>query len=188
LERKWRNCLTKAEQNGLEIVEGADDGLFAEFIEIYQELVRRKGFKVPNDINEFRMIQRDLPGNFKMRIFLCRMRGAPTAGAVCAAIGETGLYIFGATNAEGLTSKSSYLVQWKALQALKSSGCNFYNLNGINPLKNPGTYHFKAGVANKNGKDVHYLGRFDCYSSAAKARLARLAEQVLRMVKRIRAS
>jgi hypothetical protein len=188
LDKKWRNCLNKAEQNDLKVVEGTEDELFAEFIEIYRQLVERKKFATPNEINQFRMIQRALPHEFKMRIFVCRSQGVPAAGAICTAIGRTGVYLFGATSSLGMTNKASYLVQWAALQWLKQAGCTFYNLNGINPHKNPGTYHFKAGLAHKSGIDVHYLGRFDCYSSAAAAKLAHTAERILPLIHRVRAA
>jgi hypothetical protein len=184
-KQKWRNCLNRAERNQLELIEGTDDELFADFIGIYRELLQRKQFKEPNDINEFRLIQRELPTKFKMGIFLCRSNGLSSAGAICAAIGETGVYLFGATNDQGMKNKGSYLLQWKAIQWMKNNGCLYYNLNGINPIINPGSYHFKAGVSGKSGKDVHYLGRFDCYSGAISAALAHIADLVLPFMKNI---
>jgi len=185
LDQKWRNCLNRAERNHLEVIEGTDDRLFEDFIGIYRELLRRKKFQEPNDINEFRMIQRELPPEFKMRIFLCRSDGFSSAGAICTSIGETGVYLFGATNDQGIANKGSYLLQWKAIQWMKDSGCRNYNLNGINPLVNPGSYHFKAGLSGKNGKDVYYLGRFDCYSGSINAALARTADMVFPFMKKI---
>lgn len=184
LAQKWRNCLSRAERNELEIIQGTDDCLFSEFIGIYQNLLRRKQFQEPNDINEFRLIQSKLPAEFKMRIFLCRSKGYCSAGAIVSAIGDTGVYLFGATNDRGLQDKASYLIQWKAIQWMKESGCRFFNLNGINPLKNPGTYHFKAGLAGKAGKDVYYLGRFDCYSGLINAVLFQAASWVFPLVKK----
>lgn len=185
LKQKWRNCLNRAERNQLELIEGTEDSLFVDFIGIYRELLRRKKFPEPNDINEFRMIQRELPTKFKMGIFLCRSNGLSSAGAICTAIGETGIYLFGATNGQGMKNKGSYLAQWKAIQWMKNNGCRYYNLNGINPLINPGSYHFKAGISGKSGKDVHYLGRFDCYSGAITAALAHTADLVFPFMKKI---
>lgn len=182
-KQKWRNCLNKAERNKLEVIEGCDDSLFADFISIYRELLQRKKFSEPNDINEFRMIQRELPAEFKMRIFLSRSKGSSSAGAIFTAIGDTGVYLFGATNDEGMKNNGSYLFQWKAIQWMKNNGCHYYNLNGINPAVNPGSYHFKAGISGKSGKDVHYLGRFDCYSGAISAALAQTADVVLPFIK-----
>lgn len=186
--QKWRNCLNNAERNQLEIVEGTEDGLFNDFIGIYRELLQRKQFKEPNDINEFRMIQRELPDEHKMGIFQCRSDGTSCAGAIFSAIGDTGVYLFGATNADGMKNKSSYLLQWKAIQWMKNKGCRYYNLNGINPITNPGGYHFKTGVAGKRGRDIHYLGRFDCYSGMLTSTLARIADMAFPFFKKIKFS
>lgn len=183
LDQKWRNCLNRSERNNLEVIEGTDDDLFADFIELYRALLDRKQFQEPNDINEFRRIQQDLPPEHKMRIFLSQSNGVNSAGVICATVGETGVYLFGATNNEGMTNKGSYLLQWKAIQWMKDNGCRFYNLNGINPEKNPGSYHFKSGLSGKNGRDVYYLGRFDCYSGGITAGLARLADANLPRLK-----
>ncbi len=185
LDQKWRNCLNKSEKNNLEVIEGTEDDLFSDFIGLYHDLLERKKFQEPNDINEFRAIQKELPPGFKMRIFLCRSEGMNSAGVICANTGETGIYLFGATNDIGMANKGSYLLQWKAIQWMKQTGCRYYNLNGINPAVNPGNYHFKSGLAGKNGKDVHYLGRFDCYSGAFSATLARTADAIFPRIKSI---
>ena len=185
LDQKWRNCLNKSERNQLEVVDGTEDALFADFIGLYGELLERKKFQEPNDINEFRAIQKELPPESKMRIFLCRSDGTSSAGVICANIGDMGIYLFGATNEQGMANKGSYLLQWKAIQWLKDSGCRYYNLNGINPETNPGNYHFKSGLSGKNGKDVHYLGRYDCCAGAINAALARTADSLLPLVKKI---
>jgi len=184
LDQKWRNCLNRSERNNLEVVEGTDDKLFADFISIYRSLLDRKKFPPPNDINEFRSIQRDLPPEHSMRVLICQSGGVSSAGIICATIGDMGLYLFGATNEEGLTNKSSYLLQWKAIQWMKDTGCHYYNLNGINPATNPGGYHFKAGLSGKNGRDVNYLGRYDSYASRRTAQLVRIADVMLPSIKR----
>ena len=173
MDQKWRNGLNKSERNGLELFQGSDDALFADFIALYQSLLRRKKFRPPNNIDEFRAMQQILPVQWKMRIILCRDQGINTAGVICAAGGNTGIYLFGATNEQGMRNKGSYLLQWKAIEWLKMRECTAYNLNGINPQKNPGSYHFKAGLAGKSGKDVFYLGRFDCYPGHSSAALVR---------------
>lgn len=184
-DKKWRNCLNHAERNPVQITQGTDDTLFADFIILYRQLVARKKFSEPNDINEFKRIQTSLPDTYKMRIFLCHENEVLTGGAICSAIGDSGLYLFGATNDVGLKNKGAYLLQWHALQWLKDRGCKYYNLNGINPVKNPGSYHFKAGLAGKNAREVHYLGRFDCYSGIGPATITRLGGRTLPFVKRV---
>ncbi len=183
LDPKWRGHLNRAERNQLEVIEGTDDALFADFIGLYRALLDRKKFEEPNDINEFRMIQQNLPLEYKMRIFLCKSEGVISAGAICATIGETGVYLFGATNEQGMANKGSYMLQWKAIQWMKNNGCRSYNLYGINPQTNPGTYSFKAGLAGKSGKDIYDLGRFNCYPGAITTWLARATDSLLPWLK-----
>ena len=161
----WKRELKVAERNGLAILEGSEDELFAIFIDIYKEMVSRKNFVEPNDINQFRLIQKQLPEQLKMKIMLCRSGGDICAGLICAAIGKTAVYLFGATSNAGMRSRGSYLLQWKLIERLKQDGISLYNLNGINPITNPGTYKFKRDLAGTNGEDVYFLGRFDSHGS-----------------------
>ena len=161
----WRRYLRVAEKSDLEIVEGPADALFEEFIKIYRELVSRKAFAEPNDIREFRSIQERLPQNLKMKILLCRANDKLCAGLICSAIGDTAFYLYGATSNTGLKTRGSYLLHWKLIEWLKDAGIKTYDLHGINPASNPGTYKFKADLCGSNGQDVHFLGQFDSHTS-----------------------
>lgn len=167
LRPHWRRYLKVAEKNGLEIIEGSNDELFRSFITIYREMICRKRFLEPNSIEAFRSIQDRLPEKFKLKIMLCRLGGKECAGLVCSAIGNTGVYLFGATSNSGLKSRGAYLLHWKLIAWLKDQGIAAYDLNGINPVTNPGTFKFKHDLCGNNGTDVHFLGRFDAYVSAA---------------------
>jgi hypothetical protein len=166
LRPHWHRYLKVAEKNDLEIIEGTDDRLFQMFVNVYKEMVSRKKFAEPNDIREFRAIQRRLPAMFKMKIMLCKAGDKVCAGLVCSAIGSTGVYLFGATSDAGLKSRGSYLLHWKLIEGLKKDGFAIYDLNGIDPALNPGTYKFKADLCGNNGKDLHFMGRFESYVSA----------------------
>ena len=161
----WRRYLKVAEKNNLELVDGCDDALFEEFIGIYRELVSRKAFAEPNDIREFRAIQKRLPENIRMRILLSRAEGKLCSGLICSAIGDTAIYLYGATSNAGLKSRGSYLLHWKLIEWLKEKGIATYDLHGINPATNPGTYKFKADLCGSNGQDVQFLGQFDTHTS-----------------------
>jgi Uncharacterized protein involved in methicillin resistance len=165
----WKRELKQADRNRLEIDEGTGEELFGAFIQMYREMVSRKRFLEPNDINQFRLIQRRLPEQLKMKILLCRSGGQVCSGAVASAMGKTAVYLFGATSNAGLKSRGSYTLQWKLIEELKREGIGVYDLNGINPEKNPGTYKFKSDLAGKNGRDVCLLGRFDSHGGAVGA-------------------
>jgi hypothetical protein len=161
VKERWRNYLNRAERDNFEVIEGCRDDLFESFIEIYGEMLNRKKFIRPNDINEFRSIQEELPDDFKMKIMLSRSNGKISNGLICSGIGNTGVYLFGATSDAGLKNRGAYLLQWKMIEWLKKNECAYYDLNGINPRTNPGTYQFKTGLCGRNGQDVHFLGQFD---------------------------
>jgi lipid II:glycine glycyltransferase (peptidoglycan interpeptide bridge formation enzyme) len=166
LRPHWHRYLKVAEKNGLEIIEGSNDKPFSAFIEIYKEMVSRKKFPEPNDIAEFRAIQQRLPENLKMKVMLCKTGDKVCAGVICSAVGNTGVYLFGATSDAGLKSRGAYLLHWKVIEWLKGNGFTVYDLNGIDPVLNPGTYKFKADLCGKNGKDLYFMGRFESYVNA----------------------
>ena len=58
MRQHWRRYLKVAENSDLEVTEGSDDHLFAEFVSIYREMVGRKRFLEPNKIEDFRAINR----------------------------------------------------------------------------------------------------------------------------------
>jgi hypothetical protein len=188
LEQKWRNCLNRAVKNRLEIIEGHDDKLFEEFTTIYKEMLDRKQFAESNDINEFRTIQKMLPEHLKMKILLCKFEGEIVTGAIFSAIGKTGVYIFGATNDHGMKSNGSYLIQWKFIEWLKENNYIHFDLNGINPENNPGTYKFKAGLCGKNGKDVTFLGQFDAYKNQLQCSAIKYAEATVANIRKVKQS
>lgn len=175
LAQKWRNGLNQSERNGLEVETGDDDALFAQFEALHDEMHARKAFRQTSSVAEFRAVQRRLPPSQRMRIAIARREGRPQAGLVCSLIGDTGIYLFGATADAGMQSKASYLLQWQTLLWLKERGAASYNLHGINPVANPGTYHFKAGLAGASGRDLHYIGPHDLSIGAANRLLFSLA-------------
>ena len=177
LDQKWRNCLNRAEKNKLAIIEGTDDNLYERFSNIYKEMHDRKKFSEFVDINKMRAVQKDLRDHLKMAIMLCESETEPVSAVVCTAIGDTGIYLLGATNDKGRTLQASYLVQWRVIEWLKTKGFRSYDLGGIDPQKNPGTYHFKAGLSGKSGKEVLYLGQFDGCQSLLSFLLVELGEQ-----------
>jgi lipid II:glycine glycyltransferase (peptidoglycan interpeptide bridge formation enzyme) len=161
LHQKWRNCLNSAARQEQHLVEGQDDVLFGEFLELYAAMHERKQFDAPTDLAAFRKLQSMLPPDEKMHVVLCKSGGEYCAGAIVSAVGDVGLYISGATDGIGLRQKSSYLVQWRAVELLRQAQCRVYDLNGINADTNPGTYRFKMRLAGKRGRVVSELGFYE---------------------------
>lgn len=156
--QKWRNCLNKAERNELKVVEGTSDELYDKFLILLDQMVERKKFKV--DYGAYRCIQKDLPDNYKMKILICEANSEPVCALVCTAIGDTGIYLLGATGQKGLSLNASYLLQWYMIQWLKENGFHYYDLGAFNPELNPSVYHFKKGIAGKKECEEIFLGEY----------------------------
>ena len=160
--QKWRNCLNKAERNGLTIVQGANDDFFKIFVMLAHEMVARKNLAKAHlaSYEEYRRIQEELPEQFKMQIMICQAGADPVCAAIFSAVGNTGVYVLGATGEKGLELNGAYLLQWHMIQWMKEIGIHYYDLGVFNPQRNPGVYHFKLGVAGKNGWEETFLGEY----------------------------
>jgi lipid II:glycine glycyltransferase (peptidoglycan interpeptide bridge formation enzyme) len=154
LDKKWRNQLSRSEKNNLKIVTGIGDDEYRTFSLIYNQMRSRKTFETTVDVEEFGRIQKDLPEAHRMKVLICEDGGTPVAGLVASAIGDSAIYLLGATNDYGLNSKGAYLLQWTLIKWLKENGFKWYDLGGIDPQQNPGVYHFKRGLS---GMDVTHM-------------------------------
>ena len=166
LAQKWRNCLNKSEREGLIVENGSGLNLFDEFTALHDEMVARKKFAPTTSIPKHRELQDALDDELKMGIVLARRDGKACAGVVYSAIGDTALYLFGATNDLGLQVSGSYLLQWETVKLLKARQIRHYDLHGINPELNPGTYHFKKGLAGKTGREVNFVEQVQTYEAS----------------------
>lgn len=182
LDKKWRNQLTRAEKNSLQIVSGSGREEFRTFCEMYAQMRKRKSFETSVNIEEFQRMQDQLPEPQRMHILICKEQGIPVAGLVASAMGDSAIYLLGATSDAGLNAKGAYLLQWTMMRLLKENGVRFYDLGGIDPEANPGVYHFKKGLA---GADVYQLTPLVVSKSSLSSAMVRIA---LGMQRTIRAS
>ncbi len=183
LHRRWRNHLNKAEKAELVVEAGTDSDLFAQFHQIYNDLHARKGFTEHISVDDFSKIQEQLPETQKMRVLIARHNGDACSGIVLATVGDTGVYLLGATNESGMKMGSSYVLQWKALQWLKENGFQYYDLGGANPDANESVYHFKEGLAGKNPENANALGVWETSASPLSPAVVRLGEAIRKLTK-----
>ena len=153
-DAKWRNKLSGAERNSLTILSGSSSELYRTFCRMYEQMRNRKTFETTVDVEEFGRIQEALPEHQRMRILICEEKGIPVAGLAATAMGDSAIYLLGATSDQGLKAKGAYLLHWTLIQWLKGNGIRWYDLGGIDPEKNPGVYHFKRGFS---GMDVCHI-------------------------------
>lgn len=163
LDKKWRNQLTRSEKNNLRVIAGHGSEEYRTFCQVYSQMRKRKTFETTVATDEFGHIQETLAESQRMRILICEDKGVPVAGLVASAMGDSAVYVLGATSDDGLNSKGAYLLQWSLIRWLKENGIKWYDLGGIDPEGNPGVYHFKRGLS---GVDVCQINPLAASGSA----------------------
>jgi hypothetical protein len=187
-DAKWRNKLTQSEKKGLKVVAGNGIDEYRTFCRMYSQMFKRKAFETTVDVEEFGRIQENLPEAHRMRILICEHGGIPVAGIVVSTMGDSAIYLLGATSDEGLNSKGAYLLQWTMIQWLKENGFRWYDLGGVDPESNPGVYSFKRGLS---GADVSQLTPLVLCNSVVSSTIVKaslVANRVVRGVASLRGS
>ncbi|MDE3178551.1 MAG: peptidoglycan bridge formation glycyltransferase FemA/FemB family protein [Acidobacteriota bacterium] len=180
LDKKWRNQLSSSEKKALKVFSGNESDIFRTFCLIYKQMRERKSFETTVDIEEFGRIQADLPEQHRMRVMICADKGMPIAGIVVSAMGDSAIYLLGATGDQGLNSKGAYLLQWTIIKWLKDRGVRWYDLGGIDPTRNPGVFHFKRGLSGAEAYRVIPLVACTNAASSAMVRAGLALQRVIR--------
>lgn len=183
MHQKWRNGLNRSERENLTVHAARDVASLEWFGGIFDEFVVRKGFGVPLGVDFYASVQRDLPESERFVVLRAEADGVAIAGHVSSVLGDTLVYLLGATSPEALTRKAAYLLQWRAIELARERGCRWYDLGGIDPEGNPGVHHFKEGLG---GADVTAAGPME-WSSGMRARLALALEAKVRARRAARA-
>jgi lipid II:glycine glycyltransferase (peptidoglycan interpeptide bridge formation enzyme) len=182
LDPKWRNKLSGAERNSLTVSAGDGVKEYQTFCQIYSEMRRRKTFDTTVNAAELGRIQQALPPSQRMQVLLCHEKGTPVAGLVASAMGNSAIYLLGATSDAGLNAKGAYLLQWTLIGWLRERGVIWYDLGGIDPEVNPGVYQFKKGLS---GLDASQLGPLTASRSAVSSWMVAAGSRVQRMLRRL---
>jgi hypothetical protein len=170
LGHKWRYNLRKALKNDLDIEHGESPEHITCFLSLHRSMVERKGYYDTDPVSHLAELMRDLPGSLRPRIFILRKDGEPLAGAVVAPLGDTALYLFGASTDVALPMNAGYALQWWIVRNLSQEGFRWYDLGG--EAMSIGLRQFKRGLVGKKGRIVPLGNDFEfattwCGSAAA---------------------
>ncbi|HHI79950.1 MAG TPA: peptidoglycan bridge formation glycyltransferase FemA/FemB family protein [Planctomycetes bacterium] len=157
---RFRTKINKATKLGVRIEVGGDLEAFRRFQVLYDEMYARKGFHTKVRVETFARAQSFLRGKDRMMVFLATYEGKDLGGLVLSAMGDTGIYLLGATRIleELPNHNASNLLHWRAIEECKNRGLSVYDLCGVDPEKDPGGYRFKTGF---RGRELTYPGSFD---------------------------
>jgi len=179
--QKWRNCLNKGERGIVTFKSGTEASYFEEFKPLFENLVVEKKFSVDLDFDFYADVQRLASVEDKFIVTLAHVDGVAVAGHVASALGDTGVYLLGATNRLGRKVNAAYLLQWQAIVKSKTAGCLWYDLGGIDPEGNPGVYRFKKRMG---GVEVVLPGPFEYEASGWRVPLTSAGEWLYKRMRR----
>lgn len=177
LVQKWRNGLNQAEKRSVRIESSSDDAAMTAFEHLYDQMWQRKQFETGVTVSSFCRLQQLLAPAEKMAIHLAYLDEAVVAGHVSSMLGDSCIYLLGASNETGRSCKAAYALQWHALVAARNAGMRWYDLGGVDPNTNPGVYHFKSGLG---GVLVRLFGPLDAPPRGLGRFLIPIAERAYR--------
>lgn len=157
LRANWRNHLKKAERQNLAIQTSTAADALESFTSLYRRMRSFKSFQSGLDPSTLATLSHHLPDEEKPLVFLALDHATPVAGAVCSFIGNSAIYLLGASDLRGRELGASYLLHWHIIRWLKLNGCSHYDLGGIDPIHNPGGYSFKSGFGGTETRFVPWF-------------------------------
>ena len=172
-KERWRKYLKRAEKCDLKVVEGNNAELFKIAIDLYEEMHKRKKFKVYVNIKGFARLQEELSDELKTKIFVVYKDDVPITASITSAIGKTGIGLFGASTELGKKYFGAYLAYWEEIKWLKEKGCLRYDLGGIDPENNQNLYYFKTGISEQ---EIYRVGVFEACDSLLSNIIIRTAD------------
>lgn len=178
LDQKWRNQLNGAEKRGCNVELDFSDEAFADFEALYREMIARKRFETSVHVSDFAKVQQHLPTQHKMQILRARRDSITVGALVISQFGDNAVYLLGATNDEGRRLKAAYLLHWQAMMWLKAKGVRWYDLGGVDALRNSGGFHFKSGFG---GVPLQHISGRVCAATP----LSRLLQRCIHLGRRL---
>jgi CelD/BcsL family acetyltransferase involved in cellulose biosynthesis len=179
LAQKWRNCLNKAERSDLELVSGTGPDLLERFSAAFRGFIARKGFDVDLDADFHGRVQEAHLPEERYVTTLAYHEGELAAGHVASYLGDTAVYLLGASEEAGRRTNASYALQWNAIVEARERGLIAYDLGGIDPEENPGVHRFKKGLGGAEAS----VAAYQLASRGLQGRLPLAAERLYRAVR-----
>jgi lipid II:glycine glycyltransferase (peptidoglycan interpeptide bridge formation enzyme) len=180
MSKHWRRNLRRSANNDLQLALGRDDALFPVVCQLYDEMIERKKFKVVPTADEVRAINQDLPDRCKVVSVTAEHQGLPVAAGVASAMGDNAMALILATGDRGLELDASYALLWRLVCWAKDQGCQWFDLNGYDPVNFAGTSQFKHGLAGKQGQDVSFV-EYECCTRSTNRVVVAAAERARNM-------
>ena len=144
LRPQWRNKLTQAEGQNVEVISGADDRQFEWLYDNHARNMEAHGYRGPSPAL-LRALRDHAPRDQKPRLLIAQHEGQPVAAILLILHGASATYLVGWSGDAGRRLRAHNLLLWRAAEHLKSAGIHWLDLGGIN-ADAPGVASFKRGM------------------------------------------
>jgi hypothetical protein len=157
LDKQWRYGVKRAERLGVIVEATRSVSDIETFFGLCTDISQTKGFRLPASIDLMKgLLEANENGPVEARLFVARHEGHLGAGAFLVRCGKSIHYFWGATDRALSKQRVGEAVQWAAMEWALSKKCRRYDLEGIDPQRNPGVYEFKKKMG---GHEIMLVGR-----------------------------
>jgi peptidoglycan pentaglycine glycine transferase (the first glycine) len=184
MKQKTRYNIRLAERKGVTVRAGDETDLPC-FYELMQLTSTRDGFAIHSRAY-YEAAHRLFVTPGQGQLLLAEYQGKLLAGLVVLALGETAIYMYGASSDEERQRMPTYLLQWEAMLWARAQGCRTYDLWGVPDADEAtleakftergdglwGVYRFKRGFG---GRLVRFTGAWDLVYAPLRYRLYTVA-------------
>ncbi|MDP3244348.1 MAG: peptidoglycan bridge formation glycyltransferase FemA/FemB family protein [bacterium] len=176
LDKKWRNCLSKAEGLKIDCSIGTSEEFFEKAVNDYGIFLKNKNFKTSITPEFIEALQNNLSINNKMLVFSGEVDKKPLGSIIIVCYGKKAEYLIGAINEDGKRVNVGQFLLWRAICETKQRGFEIFDLGGAHPAKTPkGIMHFKEGL---KGKPYKLVGEFEALKGV-RAQIVKLIIKLL---------
>lgn len=145
LDSQWRYGARRATREGVKVRNTTATADVTSFYRMCNALSESKRFALPGSEALMQELLRSSPidSPVKMTLYVGEVDGVLAGGSFIATSGSHIHYMWGASDRRFSKYRVSEAVQWQVIQDGVAAGMTRYDLEGIDPVGNPGVYEFK---------------------------------------------
>jgi hypothetical protein len=157
LDSQWRYGARRALREGVVVRTTTEQTDVSAFFRLCDTLSQDKGFSLPGSEPLMQELIRSSPaeGGVGMTLYVAEIDGVLAGGAFIARSGCHLHYFWGASDRRYSKYRVSEALQWQVIQDGVATGMTRYDLEGIDPVGNPGVCQFKRKMG---GEEVALEG------------------------------
>lgn len=145
MDSQWRYGARRALREGLQITSTTQPAQVRAFHDLCQAISVHKGFELPGsgELMQILLDHSQPQAPVEARLFIATIEGELAGGAFILRAGAHLHYLWGAVDRQHARVRAGEALQWAVIEWGLASACTLYDLEGIDPVSNPGTYQFK---------------------------------------------